>query len=441
MKKRTVRILAIICALNLLGCAGQTPKTVTEGDGMLTEAEIDIIFGALHRTEAESDAESAKTEILADRNQDEEIGTENTAETSGQEEVAAESADGVPVQYSGLFQTGDFDENLVWTAYNDEYAELIEEMRAFCEENATGSVMLATDEEVLFAGGFNAKETDEETTVNPFTTYEIGSLTQPFMAAAILQQIQEGNLSASDTLDKFFPDYPHGSEISVDNLLHMDSGIPDYINDSMHFFKGRTAEGYEAFMNGQMPDEEILEFMYNAELSFEPGKKADSSNTNYYLLALILEQITGMPYEDYMQTYLLDMCGLESTTCTETGNLTSVPQGNGSYMTFGRVVRGAGDMHSNVCDILIFDRELMAGRIINEEHLEYMTEARNGYACGWFEAGEGSVGQYSSTDGYICVNFIYRIEEENYYFIMMIPNGRAWALPGKTMDVLESHLN
>ena len=181
--------------------------------------------------------------------------------------------------------------------------------------------------------------------------------------------------------------------------------------------------------------------MYNAELSFEPGKKADSSNTNYYLLALILEQITGMPYEDYMQTYLLDMCGLESTTCTETGNLTSVPQGNGSYMTFGRVVRGAGDMHSNVCDILIFDRELMAGRIINEEHLEYLTEARNGYACGWFEAGEGSVGQYSSTDGYICVNFIYRIEEENYYFIMMIPNGRAWALPGKTMDVLESHLN
>lgn len=440
MKKRLAIILTMICALVFAGCAGQNREPVTEGDGMLTEAEIDTIFGALHRTDAGDETVADKAEQSDDRKQDVAVGTEDAAETEEQKKVPAGSVDGVPVQYSGLFQTGDFDENLVWTAYNDEYAELIEEMRAFCEENATGSVMLATDEEVLFAGGFNAKEIDEETTVNPFTTYEIGSLTQPFMAAAILQQIQDGNLSASDTLDKFFPDYPHGAEISVDNLLHMDSGIPDYINDSMKFFKGRTAEGYEAFMNGQMPDEEILEFLYKAELSFEPGKKSDSSNTNYYLLALILEQITGMPYEDYMQTYLFDMCGLESTTCTETGNLTSVPQGNGSYMTFGRVVRGAGDMHSNVCDILMFDRELMAGRIINEEHLEYMTEARNGYACGWFEAGEGSVGQYSSTDGYICVNFIYRIEEENYYFIMMIPNGRAWALPGKTMEVLEGYL-
>ena len=229
-------------------------------------------------------------------------------------------------------------------------------------------------------------------------------------------------------------------KVSVDNLLHMDSGIPDYVNESMKYFAGRTAEGYEAFMNGQMSDEEILSYLYKTELTFEPGEKVRSSNTNYYLLALILEQITGMPYEDYMQAYMFDVCGMEHTTCTETGNITSVPQGKGEYLAMGRVCRGAFDMHSNVCDILMFDRELMAGRIIDEEHLEYMTEAREGYACGWFEAGEGSVGQYSSTDGYICVNFVYRLEEENYYFIMMIPAGNKWSLPGNTMDILENYL-
>ena len=63
---------------------------------------------------------------------------------------------------------------------------------------------------MLFAGGFNAKEIDEETRINPFTTYEIGALTQSFTAAAIIQQMQEGNLKGSDTLDKFFPEYKDG---------------------------------------------------------------------------------------------------------------------------------------------------------------------------------------------------------------------------------------
>ncbi len=432
MKKFLAIILAMLSALNLLACSGQKTEPVNETDGMISEAEIEAIFGTADREKKEEKTETkkAKTDTVV-------IPKKETEDTT---EDANHSVEGVPVEYSHLFGNGDFDENLVWTSYDEEYSELTEALLVFCEETAMGSVLLANDEDIIFAGGFNAKEADEETRVNAFTTYEIGALTQSFTAAAILQQIQEGNLKASDTLDTFFPDYPHGSEISVDNLLHMDSGIPDYVNESMKFFAGRSAEEYEAFMNGQMTDEAILEYLYKADLTFEPGKKARSSNTNFYLLALILEQVTGLTYEEYVQAYLLDACGLESTTCTETGNLTSVPHGNGAYLTLGRVCRGAFDMHSNVCDILIWNRELMAGRVINDEYLEYMTEARNGYACGWFEAGEGSVGQWGSTDGYLCVNYIYRLEDENLYCIMMIPDASQWGLPGKTMDVLESYL-
>lgn len=430
MKRNLAIILSMVCILNFTACSGKESEQVHLGS-TIDEADIEAIFAPLHRSpEEEKSKEKPKKEIKQT------VETPDIAES----ETEREPIEGVPIEYSHLFGTGDFDENLVWTTYDEEYSELAQALYEYCEESVMGSVMLATDEDVIFAGGFNAKETDEETRVNPFTTYEIGSLTQQFTAAAIIQQIQEGNLKGSDTLDKFFPEYPHGSEISVDNLLHMDSGIPDYINDSMHFFIGRTAEGYEAFMNGQMPDEEILGYMNKAELLFEPGKKADSSNINYYLLALILEQVTGLTYEEYMQAYLLDACGLKSTSCVATDDLTCAPQGNGSTMAMGRVIRGAGDMHSNVCDVLIFNRELMGGRILDEEHLEYMTTARNEYACGWFDAGGSSLGQYSSTDGYICVNFIYRLEDENFYFVMMIPDRTKWSMPGNTMDVVESYL-
>lgn len=430
MRKWSAIILSILCAANLLACSAEKTDTSAEAGGMITEEEIEAIFGTKDKKEEKVVSKSDAATIAVTK-------TENKAED---EKVHEGSIEGVPVQYSHLFENGNFDENMVWTCYDEEYMEVADALYQFCEEMAMGSVMLATDEDVIFAGGFNAQEIDEETKVNPFTTYEIGSLTQTFTAAAILQQIQEGNLKASDTLDKFFPDYPHGAEISVDNLLHMDSGIPDYINESMKFFAGRTAEEYNAFMKGEMEDEVILDYLYKSELVFEPGKKSRDSNTNYYLLALILEQVTGLTYEQYIQAYMLDACGLENTTCIEAGNLTSVPHGNGKYLTMGRVCRGAFDMHSNVCDILMWDRELMAGRIIDEEHLEYMTTARNEYACGWFDAGGDSVGQYGGTDGYLCVNFVLRLEEENLYFIMMIPDATKWALPGKTLDVLEGYL-
>lgn len=429
MKKWLAIILSIICISNLLACSDVEAESTANSGGMITEEEIEAIFGTKDNKEEKAVKKSDTTFIAATMKKDK----------TGEAEARKDSIEGVPAQYSHLFENGDFDENLVWTCYDEEYIELAEALFAFCEESAMGSVMLATDEDVIFAGGFNAKQVDEETNVNPFTTYEIGSLTQAFTAAAILQQIQEGNIKASDTLDKFFPDYPHGAEISIDNLLHMDSGIPDYVNESMKFFAGRTAEEYEAFMNGEMLDEVILDYLYKSELVFEPGKKAKDSNTNFYLLALILEQVTGLTYEQYMQAYLFDACNLTNTSCTETGNITSVPHGNANYLAMGRVCRGAFDMHSNVCDILMWDRELIAGRIINEEHLEYMTEARNDYACGWFNAGGDSIGQYGFTDGYVCVNFVFREEDKNLYFIMMIPDGTKWAMPGKTMDVLESY--
>ena len=442
MKKYLAIILSMILGLNLTACSFEQKETVSETNGMLTQTEIETIFGALHRTEAVDDAETSSAEKKAGQNQNseaagEDAGAEEAAET---EETAPVLVDGVPAEYMHIFRNGDFDENLVWTGYSEKYGELVNALPAFCEENVIGSVLLANDEEILFAGGFNAKEVDEETTVNPFTTYEIGALTQSFTAAAIIQQMQEGTLKGSDTLDKFFPDYPHGAEISVDNLLHMDSGIPDYINESMKFFAGRTAEEYDAFMNGEMEDKVILEYLNKSEPVFEAGKKVKDSNTNYYLLALILEQVTGLAYEDYVQAYLLDWCKLTHTTCVESGSLTSVPSGNGSYLSMGRVGRGALDMHSNVCDILVWDRELMNGNVLGEEYLEYMLEPRNGYACGWFEAGENSYGQWGSTDGYLCVNYIYGLDEENLYCIMMIPDRTKWALPGKTMDFLAAYL-
>ncbi len=347
--------------------------------------------------------------------------------------VAGPVNENIPKEYRKIFVKGSFDETTtLWVSDEQRYSEMIAELQVYCGEESVGSVLVATDKEIIFAGGFNAVEVDGETTVNPFTTYEIGSVTKQFTAAAILQQVAKGNLSVDDTLDNFFPDYPEGSKVTVDNLLHMDSGIQEYL-DMMLFFARASAEVRESFFNGQMTDEELLSYLYKLPLNYTPGQLFSYSNTNYYLLALILEQVTGMPYEEYIRENFFDKCGMTHSTCVEVGNITSVPKDPYGYMPTGKCCRGAGDVHSNVCDILLWDRALLSeGKILDGERMEYMTQMRKGYSCGWMSNAEDEYISHSgSTLGYVTMNTVYFSEEYgNVYVIQMCPSQSAGDVDG-----------
>lgn len=424
MKKWMAIILSLLCSINLVSCSVGTETA---------EVPEKKLAGTIQMEKARERAENKESNAKKKK-------AIRLGEGNALAEASANPNEYLIEEYMHLFANGSFDKDLIWTTDDTRYEEVIETLRTYCEENIMGSVILATDEEILFAGGFNAMEADGVTAVNPATTYEIGSITQQFMGAAILQQIQEGNLKISDTIDRFFPEYSHGSEITIEHLLHMQSGIPDYINESLKFFSGRTAEEYEAFMNGQMTDETILGYLYKAELLFEPGKKSSYSNTNFYLLALILEQVTGVPYAEYIQNNLIEACKLSHTTCLEVGNITGVPGENGDYFAVGNACRGVADMHSNICDILLWNRALMAGKVIEEEQLNYLNDLKTGFSCGWNSMGENVMGDFGSTWSYGYANLIYQDSGENIYFIVLCPDSRKMGAMWKLLNNLEDYL-
>ncbi len=327
----------------------------------------------------------------------------------------------VPEEYRDLFHGGSFDEAGIWTTDDESYDVLITELSEHCDKKMDGSIMVATDDKVIFAGGWNSMEVDGVTPANPFTTYEIGSVTKQFCAAAILQQVQAGNIDVNDTIDKYFPEYPLGHKITVDNLLHMESGISEMLEGK--FFKEGDYRLNEDFVNGTMPDEEILGKIYSFALDFEPGSRFTYSNTNYWLLALILEQVTGQPYEEYLQQNIFDVCAMPRSSACATGDVTSVPKLGYGYMEFARCCRGAGDIHSNVCDILRWDRNLFGGKILDDEQFEYMTTMRNGYACGWMEDIFDALSHSGSTTAYVSYNSVFKnADGENVYVILMTSN-------------------
>lgn len=328
-----------------------------------------------------------------------------------------------------------------WTTNEETFQKLVRIMRQECafSDTASGVYLLATDESVVFLRGVNSVETDGETRVNAYTVFEIGSVTKTFTAAAVLQLWEQGKLNLDDPLGKYFPEYEKGAEITIRQLLHMQSGLrreffPDEaLENDPDLMKKYYADGFS--------DEELLTALYDAELGFAPGAKYEYSNVNYTLLAMIIEKTTGKSYGEYIREHIFSVCGMDHSYSMEPGGLTSVPEpvpeGTYSfnfddvfptgYMTDLRSARGAGDIYSCAADLLAFDRALANGTLLSRESLDEMFNTESGYGCGWVSVGRREPAYLHSggTPSYISHNLYCQTKKYgNLYLIILNPTVR-----------------
>ena len=319
-----------------------------------------------------------------------------------------------------------------------------------------GSIILATDDEIILFGGPNSAMTIENKPVDPYTTYDIASCSKTFTAVAVFQLIEEGKISLDDTLDKFFPDYEDGKKITIYNLLHMQSGIKDYYVNPNKFFANVSEEDMEAFLerffHDEVGDEEFLQNLFASELDFEPGTKEFYSNTNYDLLAIIVELVSGEKFCDYLQKNVFDVCGLEHTTSMVVGNETSIPKNyemmiemgmvdeTGRYMAVCRE-RGSGGIHTCVYDLLSFDRALFGGKLVSDTSFSEMKNFDMGYGCGLIPYGKTAVGHSGFNASFTTQNVVIETEEfGKVYFIAMTANIQSQSGLDTTLEAVIDEL-
>lgn len=301
-----------------------------------------------------------------------------------------------------------YDENdNTWSSEDEKLKPLANIMKRECGKSSDikGSYILGTDDNIIFIGGINATDVNGNI-VDAFTTYEIGSLTKMFTATAVLQLCEDGKISLDDTLNKYFPEFKYGKDITIDQLLHMRSGLRrDYITEETFLSENgeRNIEEWKRYYYDGFTDEELLDMVFDDELMFEPGTEFSYSNVGYNLLAMIIEKVTDRPYSDYLQENIFDVCGMTHTSSMKTGDVTSVPEFVPSkdapdedpyeyvdtlYMQLIKPERGVGDIHSCAYDMLLFDRALISGKLINEKSLTEMFDTDGSYGCGWMQYGE-----------------------------------------------------
>jgi CubicO group peptidase (beta-lactamase class C family) len=247
-----------------------------------------------------------------------------------------------------------------------------------------GSVLVGQKGKIVFQNGYGYKNETEKKKNDAQTIYQIGSVTKQFTSAIILQLQRENKLSVKDRISKFFPDFPRGNDITVENLLTHTSGIYNYTND-------------EGFMKNEITTphtrEQMMALFKDKPLNFEPGSKWDYSNSGYSLLGYIIEKVTGKSYETNLRERILQPLQMTSSGF-DFANLKNENKAIG-YSSIGEkpppapivdstVAYSAGALYSTVLDLYKWDRAISTNKILDQgDWKRAFTAFKNNYGYGW----------------------------------------------------------
>lgn len=247
------------------------------------------------------------------------------------------------------------------------------------DTNFSGTILVAKGDEIVFAKGYGVcdKNLPDSKPITLNTTFEIGSVSKQITAAAVMQLVQKKKLSLDDRISKFFPEYVHGDKISVRMLLNMRSGLTDHINEADEFFPQEVFSTIHKKQIANEPFEEnfVLKYFYDAPLLANPNSTYFYCNTNYYLLAKIVEIVTKQPYHEYLQKHIFEKCKMTNTN-TDFQNTTAKGYDfrNRYYSLPHDFATGCGDINSTVIDLYKWNMQLAKGKIINKKSLKQMLD-------------------------------------------------------------------
>ncbi len=248
-----------------------------------------------------------------------------------------------------------------------------------------GTFLIAVGDEVIYHKAIGYSDAENKTPLSLDTKYEIGSCSKQFTAAAIAKLAQENKLSIKDKVTKYVKEAKLAKNITVEQLLNMCSGLPDYLNQYIYML-----EAGERDTDTDFSKKEFLEWLNKQGLNFQPGEFFAYSNTNYYLLGMIIEEVSGKSYEEYIKDEIFypaymdnsSLC-MSDTTCKGylDSNWTQGIKVDSSYFY------SAGEIVSTTTDMLKWMNAFSRGEILNHEMLKKATHTGSdgfNYGFGWF---------------------------------------------------------
>lgn len=252
-----------------------------------------------------------------------------------------------------------------------------------------GAVLISYKGTPILEGYYGYSNYYNKTKLNKRSSFQIASTSKTFTAIGILMLQQESMLNIDDTLQKYFPNFPYQG-ITIRMLLNHRSGLPNYLNFSELYWTNKLN-----FMSNDDVLSQLQKFKPKA-LAY-PNTRFFYNNTNYVLLALIIEKVSGYSYKDFMHKFIFHPLGMHDTHVFDPRNQlkNEVLGYKGSSWKEDKIVYTDGvvgdkGIYSTVLDLHKWDQALYAGKLIKPEllNLAYTPQSfekpgNKNYGLGW----------------------------------------------------------
>lgn len=250
-----------------------------------------------------------------------------------------------------------------------------------------GGILVAKNGYVIFEKYQGVRNPAIKDSISADTPMQIASTSKTFTGIGILRLVQQGKLQLDDTLGRFFPGFPYPG-ITVKMLLNHRSGLPEYL----YYFE---KHGWDRKAYASNSDVLNTLMTWKPAKAGNPDRRFDYCNTNFVLLALIIEKASGITYADFMRQNFFDPLQMRNTFVfipSDTATAIKSYDWNGALwqMDFSDGPYGDKNIYSTPRDLLKWDQALYSGNVIDQRLLDsaftpysHERKTQHNYGLGW----------------------------------------------------------
>lgn len=160
-----------------------------------------------------------------------------------------------------------------------------------------GSLLVAKNGKILYNNYIGLADFRKKKPLNEASVFQLASVSKQFTAAAIMLLYERNQIQLTDTVNNYFPDFPY-ENVTIKNLLNHTGGLPKYFWVAEHKWEQEKAPTNSEMMA-------LLESS-NVQRYFKPGRNFDYSNTGYFVLASIVEKVSGTSFSDFVKKNIFE---------------------------------------------------------------------------------------------------------------------------------------
>lgn len=257
-----------------------------------------------------------------------------------------------------------------------------------------GNVLVAKKGKIIYQNAIGWADYLHRDSLHIDSKFELASVTKPMTATGVLMLVEEGKIRLDQDVRDFFPDFPYQG-ITVKMLLTHRSGMMNYVYFVDKLWKSQRKDETKGITN-----QDVMQLIAEHKPApyMQPNRKFHYNNSNYMVLAAIIEKVTGKTYADYMQEAIFKPAGMKNTAVYSKAVYEKIPvdvighDRTWRYSVVQNFLDGpVGDkgIYGTSRDLLLFDRALKQGKLLKKATLDSAYTGHNELVRGHFNYGYG----------------------------------------------------